>query len=39
MLRIGNECEKKNKINENFKTKIARKNYHRPETTGECGIF
>ena len=27
----------KNKSNENFKTTIASKNYHRPKTTGECG--
>jgi len=30
---------KKNKSNENFKTTIPSKNYHRPKTTGECGIF
>jgi len=29
----------KNKSNENFKTTIASKNYHRPKTAGECGIF
>jgi hypothetical protein len=29
----------KNKSNENFKTTIPRKNYHRPKTPGECGIF
>jgi hypothetical protein len=29
----------KNKINENFKTTIVSKNYRRPKTTGECGIF
>jgi len=29
----------KNKSNENFKTTIPSKNYHRPKTTGECGIF
>ena len=29
----------KNKSNENFKTTIASKNYDRPKTTGECGIF
>ena len=29
----------KNKINENFKTTIASKNYHSPKTTGECEIF
>jgi hypothetical protein len=32
------ECGK-NKSNENFKTAIASKNYHRPKTTGECEIF
>jgi len=25
--------------NENFKTTIPSKNYDRPKTTGECGIF
>jgi hypothetical protein len=30
---------KKNRSNENFKTTIPSKNYHRPKTTGECGIF
>jgi hypothetical protein len=34
----GIECGK-NKSNENFKTTIASKNYRRPKTTGECGIF
>jgi hypothetical protein len=29
----------KNKSNENFKTTIASKNYDRPKTTRECGIF
>ena len=29
----------KNKSNENFKTTISSKNYHRPKTTRECGIF
>jgi hypothetical protein len=29
----------KNKSNENFKTNIASKNYDRPKTTRECGIF
>ena len=29
----------KNKSNENFKTSIPSKNYHRPKTTRECGIF
>jgi hypothetical protein len=29
----------KNKSNENCKTTIPSKNYHRPKTTGECGIF
>ena len=34
----GNECGK-NKSNENFKTIILSKNYGRPKTTRECGIF
>jgi hypothetical protein len=29
----------KNKSNENFKTNIPSKNYSRPQTTGECGMF
>ena len=29
----------KNKSNENFKTTIPGKNYDRPKTTRECGIF
>jgi hypothetical protein len=29
----------KNKSNENFKTPIPSKNYDRPKTTRECGIF
>jgi hypothetical protein len=29
----------KNKSNENFKTTISSKNYDRPKTIGECGIF
>jgi hypothetical protein len=29
----------KNKSNENFKTTIASKNYDRPKTNRECGIF
>ena len=29
----------KKQSNENFKTTIASKNYRRPKTTGECGIF
>ena len=29
----------KNKSNENFKTTIPSKNYDRPKTTRECGIF
>jgi len=29
----------KNKSNENFKTTILSKNYDRPKTTRECGIF
>jgi len=34
----GNECGK-NKSNEDFKTTIPSKNYDRPITTRECGIF
>jgi hypothetical protein len=30
---------RENKSNENFKATIASKNYDRPKTTGECGIF
>jgi len=33
-----NECGK-NKSNENFKTSISSKNYDKPKTTRECGIF
>ena len=29
----------RNKSNENFKTTIPNKNYDRPKTTRECGIF
>jgi len=29
----------KNKSNENFKTTTPSKNYHRPNTTTECGSF
>ena len=29
----------KNKSNENFMTTIPSKNYDRPKTTRECGIF
>jgi hypothetical protein len=29
----------KTKRNENFKTTITSKNYNRPKTTRECGIF
>jgi len=29
----------KNKSNENFKTTVSSKNYDRPKTTRECGIF
>ena len=29
----------KNKSNENFKTTISSKNYDRPKTTRDCGIF
>jgi len=32
------KCGKKQN-NENFKTTIPSKNYERPKTTGECGIF
>jgi len=35
----GMEMNVEKKGNENFKTTIASKNYHRPKTTGECGIF
>ena len=38
MLWNGNECGK-NKSNENLKTTIASKNYDKPKTTRECGIF
>ena len=38
MLWNGNECGK-NKSNENFKTTITSKNYDKPKTTTECGIF
>jgi hypothetical protein len=38
MLRNGNECGE-NKSNENLKITIATKNYDKPKTTGECGIF
>jgi hypothetical protein len=38
ILWYGNECGK-NKSNENFKTTITSKNYDRPKTTRECGIF
>jgi hypothetical protein len=31
--------KKKNKSNENFKTTIPSKNYDRPKTTRECGLF
>ena len=34
----GNECGI-NKSSENFKTTIPSKNYDRPKTTRECGIF
>jgi len=30
---------KKNKSNKNFKTTIPSKNYDKPKTTRECGIF
>jgi hypothetical protein len=34
----GNKCGK-NKRNDTFKTTIPSKNYRRPKTTGEYGIF
>jgi hypothetical protein len=38
--RYGMEMNvKKNKSNENFKTTIPSKNYDKPKTTRECGIF
>ena len=37
---IGMEMNvEKNKSNDNFRTTIASKNYDRPKTTRECGIF
>ena len=38
MLWNGNECGK-NKSNENFKTTVVSKNYDRPKSSRECGIF
>jgi len=38
LIEIGGCCGK-NKSNENFKTTIPSKNYDRPKTTRECGIF
>jgi len=35
----GMEMNVEKKINENFKTTIPSKNYDRPKTTRECGIF
>ena len=35
----GMEMNVEKKSNENFKTTIPRKNYDRPKTTRECGIF
>ena len=35
----GMEINVEKKSNENSKTTIPSKNYHRPKTTGECGIF
>ena len=35
----GMEMNVEKKSNENFQTTIASKNYDRPKTTGECGIF
>jgi hypothetical protein len=44
LIEIGECCGmemnvEKNKINENFKTTTPSKNYDRPKTTRECGIF
>jgi hypothetical protein len=44
LIEIGRCCGmeinvEKNKNIENFKTAIASKNYDRPKTTRECGIF
>ena len=38
MIWNGNECGK-NKTNENFKITNPSKDYDRPKTTRECGIF
>ena len=35
----GMEINVEKKSNENSKTTIPSKNYHRPKTTGECGNF
>ena len=35
----GMEMNVKKKSNENFKVTIPSKNYDRPKTTRECGIF
>ena len=35
----GMEMNVEKKINKNFKTTIPSKNYYRPKTTRECGIF
>jgi len=44
LIEIGRCCGmemnvEKNKSNENFKTTVPSKNYDRPKTTRECGIF
>jgi hypothetical protein len=45
LIKIGRFCGmemnvgKKNKSNEHFKTTIPSKNYDRPKTPRECGIF
>ena len=44
LIEIGGCCGmemnvEKNKSNENLKTTIPSKNYDRPKTTRECGIF
>jgi len=38
MLQNGSECGK-NKGNETLKATIPIRDYDRPKTTGECGIF
>jgi hypothetical protein len=38
-IKLNEYPSTKNKSNENFKTIIPNKNYDRPKTTRECGIF